>query len=89
MFEKFREADHLPETKAEFIELVENFLEGEEEGCDCMAVYFKLPNLEANEVIINPKINVANKLEYYTAMYNDKLQLNANPAVQIVGVSFL
>lgn len=89
MFEKIKDPDHLVKTKAEFIEIVESFLEGEIEGSDCIAVYFELPGLEDVEIIINPRVNVATKLEYYTKMYNDNLELNANSAVKIIGVSTL
>lgn len=89
MYEKLKKADQLVETKAEFLELIENFIEGEEEGQDCVAVYFQLPGLVENEIIINPKVNINKKLDYYGAAYNDDLELHNNKEVKIVGVSFL
>ena len=89
MFDKIKDPDHLVSTKAEFIELIESFIEGDTEGNDCVAVYFELPGLNDVEIIINPRINVPSKLDYYTKMYNDNLELNANNAVKIIGVSTL
>ena len=89
MYRHFEQPDHKVETKAELIELVDQFLEGEIEAGDYIVVFFELPGLSAPEVIVNPRANVSKKLEYYTAAYNDDLQLNANNAVKIIGVSFL
>lgn len=89
MYKNFKEPDHKLESKAELIELVDQFLEGEIEAGDCIAVFFELPGLFEPEVIVNPRVNVAKKMEYYAAAYNDELQLNNNNAVKIIGISFL
>jgi hypothetical protein len=89
VYRHFEQPDHKVETKAELIELVDQFLEGEIEAGDCIVVFFELPGLFAPEVIVNPRANVSKKLEYYTAAYNDDLQLHANNAVKIIGISFL
>ena len=89
MYRHFEQPDHKVETKAELIELVDQFLEGEIEAGDYIVVFFELPGLFAPEVIVNPRANVSEKLEYYTAAYNDDLQLHANNAVKIIGISFL
>jgi hypothetical protein len=89
MFDKIKDPYHLVSTKAEFIELIESFIEGDVEGSDCVAVYFELPGLNDVEIIINPRINVPSKLDYYVKMYNDNLELNTNSAVKIIGVSTL
>ena len=89
MYGHFKQPDHIVETKADLIELVDQFLEGEIAAEDSIAVFFELPGLVAPEVIVNPRANVSKKLEYYTAAYNDDLQLNNNNAVKIIGISFL
>ena len=89
MYEKLKNPDHIIETKAEFIELLESFIEGAEEGKDCVAIYFELPGLTEPEIIVNPIVNVPKKLEYYGAAYNDEMKLNNNNAVKVIGVSFL
>ena len=85
----FRNPDHLLKTKAELIESIEVFIEGDADGNDYVAVFFELPGLEDYEVIVNPGANVKTKLDYYVSMYNDDLQLNVNNNVKIVGISFL
>ena len=85
----FKNPDHLLETKAELIESMEVFLEGDAEGEDFVAVFFELPGVPEYEIIVNPRVNARTKLDYYTNMYNDALQLNANSNVKIVGISFL
>ena len=89
MYRHFEQPEHRVETKAELIELVDQFLEGEITDEDSIAVFFELPGLVAPEVIVNPRANVSKKLEYYAAAYNDNLQLNNNNAVKIIGISFL
>ena len=85
----FKNPDHLLETKAELIQSMELFIEGEAEGEDFVAVFFELPNIVEPEVIINPRINAQVKLDYYAAVYDDELRLKANPAVKIIGISFI
>lgn len=85
----FKNPDHLLETKAELIQSMELFIEGDVEGDDLVAVFFELPNIVEPEVIINPRINAQVKLDYYAAMYDDELRLKANPAVKIIGISFI
>ena len=89
MYRHFEQPDRRVETKAELIELVVQFLEGEIAAEDSIAVFFELPGLFAPEVIVNPRANVSKKLEYYAAAYNDNLQLNNNNAVKIIGISFV
>lgn len=85
----FKNPDHLLETKAELIQSMELFIEGDAEGDDLVAVFFELPNIVEPEVIVNPRINAQVKLDYYAAMYDDELRLKANPAVKIIGISFI
>lgn len=51
-----------------------------------VCVYVSTPSLPEVESIINPRVNMESKLEYYLNAYDDDLKLKANPEITIEDV---
>lgn len=68
--------------------LEECFKAAEREGATWVGVIVKAKNCESSELIINPNVNFATKLEYYKNAYNDDLTLKACKDIKILGFTF-
>lgn len=70
--------------KDRFKELFEKYMN---DGAEYIAVFVNAHNLEEPEMIVNKRVNLSKKLEYYLNAYNDDMRLNSLHSIQIVGIS--
>lgn len=54
-----------------------------------MVIYMEAFNLPKSEMIINPEINIDNKLVYYDNAYNDDLELSSFTKIKIVDYKYI
>lgn len=75
--------------KVKMEDLVHCFECAKKNGYKYIGVKIETKGYEKEEVIINPRENFEDKLEYYTQAYNDDLTLkNAPHKIRIIGFTF-
>ncbi|MGF1438739.1 hypothetical protein ACQUW6_32100 [Bacillus thuringiensis] len=58
------------------------------ENAEYIAVQIAMDGFPSDELIINDKHNIDNKLEYYKKTYNDDLKHRYAPGIRIVGFAY-
>ncbi|PER52646.1 hypothetical protein COI79_31340 [Bacillus thuringiensis] len=58
------------------------------ENAEYVAVQIAMDGFSSDELIINDRHNIDNKLEYYKKTYNEDLKHRYSPGIRIVGFAY-